>query len=301
MAPLTNMLHNGRPSRPYVTSMFNPQAGSPGFLGPRYAPLIVKAKQGPSGPGNFPDFGVDNLKPAAGVGPKQSEERLKLLDKVQDDFNKKNGSPLSEAHTTTLNRSVRLMNGKEAQAFDLSKEPAKVRERYGPTVFGQGCLLARRLVEKGVSFVEVTLGDSALWDTHQQNFQTVKALSESLDAGWSSLLSDLKDRGLLESTTILWMGEFGRTPRINGNAGRDHFPAAWTTVLAGGGINGGQAYGNTSADGMSVADGQTDVGDLLATLCGALGIDPRKQNLSDIGRPFRIAEGKPIKEVLAAK
>ena len=280
--------------------MFNSQAGSPGFLGPRYAPLIVETKQGPFGPtDNLPEFGVDNLKPPAGVGRKQSKERLKLLNKVQNDFNKRNGSPLSDAHTTTLNRSVRLMNGTESQAFDLSQEPAAVRERYGPTVFGQGCLLARRLVEKGVSFVDVTLGDSALWDTHQQNFQTVKALSESLDAGWSSLLFDLKDRGLLQSTTILWMGEFGRTPRINGSAGRDHFPAAWTTVLAGSGIQGGQAYGKTSPDGMSVTQGQTDVGDLLATLCRALGIDARKQNLSDIGRPFRIAEGKPIAEVLA--
>jgi uncharacterized protein (DUF1501 family) len=192
------------------------------------------------------------------------------------------------------------MNGKESRAFDLSQEPAEVRERYGPTVFGQGCLLARRLIEEGVAFVEVTLGNAGLWDTHTANFETVQTLSESLDAGWSSLMADLKDRGLLESTTILWMGEFGRTPRINGSAGRDHYPAAWTTVLAGGGIKGGQAYGKTSDDGMTVAEGQTDVGDLLATLARALGVDPRKQNLSDIGRPFRIAEGKPIEQILAA-
>ena len=282
------------------TSMFNPQAGSPGFLGPRYAPLLVETKQSQFGPvGNIPEFGVDNLSTAPGVSRRQADQRIDLLNAMQKDYQKTHGSKLSEAHTTTLLRSLRLMNGQEARVFDLSQEPDAVRERYGATVFGQGCLLARRLVEAGVAFVEVTLGNSGLWDTHNQNFPTVKTLSDSLDAGWSSLLADLKDRGLLESTTILWMGEFGRTPRINGSAGRDHFPSAWTTVLAGGGIRGGQAYGQTSADGMNVTEGLTDVGDLLATLCRALEIDPRKQNLSDIGRPFRIAEGKPIEQLLA--
>ena len=281
------------------SSIFSPQAGSPGFLGPKYAPLKVETKQDRFGPqGVMPEFGVNNLSKAPGVGAVQSSERLKLLKEMQDDLLKQKGSKLSQAHTTTLERSLRLMNGKESEVFDLSQEPAEVRERYGPTVFGQGCLLARRLVDAGVSFVEVTLGNAGLWDTHNQNFPTVKALSEDLDAGWSSLLTDLKDRGLLDSTTILWMGEFGRTPKINGSGGRDHFPAAWTTVLAGGGIKGGGAYGKTSPDGMSATEGQTDVGDLLATLCQALGVDPRKQNLSDIGRPFRIAEGKPIREVL---
>jgi hypothetical protein len=282
-------------------SVFNPQADSPGFLGPRFAPLLVQTKQGRFGPtGVIPEFGVDNLAAAPGVNGQQTDERLKLLKEMQEEHQKEKGSKLSEAHTTTLNRSVRLMNGKESRVFDLSQEPAEVRERYGPTVFGQGCLLARRLVEEGVAFVEVTLGNAGLWDTHTANFETVQTLSQSLDAGWSSLMTDLKDRGLLESTTILWMGEFGRTPRINGSAGRDHYPAAWSTVLAGGGIKGGQAYGKTSDDGMTVTEGQTDVGDLLATLAHALGIDPRKQNLSDIGRPFRIAEGKPIEQILTA-
>jgi uncharacterized protein (DUF1501 family) len=262
----------------------------------------VETKQGRFGlAGSIPEFGVDSLSAAPGVSLQQTQHRLQLLKETQEAWLQHKGSKLSEAHVTTLNRSLRLMNGKESQVFDLSQEPDTVRERYGPTVFGQGCLLARRLVEQGVSFVEVTLGNSGLWDTHNQNFPTVRTLSESLDAGWSSLMTDLKDRGLLESTTILWMGEFGRTPRINGSAGRDHFPSAWSTVLAGGGINGGQAYGKTTEDGMSVAEGQTDVGDLLATLCRALEIDPRKQNLSDIGRPFRLAEGKPIEQLLAVR
>src|SRR5690606_29990870 len=119
------------------------------------------------------------------------------------------------------------------------------------------------------------------------------------DAGWSMLLSDLAERGLLESTTILWMGEFGRTPTINAQGGRDHYPAAWTTVLAGGGVRGGQVYGKTSDDGSRVEEHPVAVGDLLATLCACLGVDPTKSNLSDIGRPIRIAEGTPIREIVA--
>ena len=129
-----------------------------------------------------------------------------------------------------------MIHSDAAAAFDLSQEPAKVRDTYGKGVFGQGCLLARRLVEHGVPFVEVSLSSSSAgsfgWDTHANNFEAVKALSAELDAGWASLLSDLSERGLLESTTIVWMGEFGRTPQINGQAGRDHFPKAWSCVLA---------------------------------------------------------------------
>ena len=190
-----------------------------------------------------------------------------------------------------------------ASAFDLSQEPATVRDAYGKGRFGQGCLMARRLLERGVPFVEVSLGGfdgaSIGWDTHQNNFQAVKALSAELDAGWSTLMTELQDRGLLDTTTFLWMGEFGRTPRINDNGGRDHFPAAWSCVFAGGGIRGGQAYGRTSDDGMEVQDGKVDVGDVLATLCAAVGINPHKENISDQGRPVKLAEGKPIQAILS--
>ena len=153
-------------------------------------------------------------------------------------------------------------------------------------------------------FVEVTLYDGANgqgWDTHLQNFEMVKKLSAVLDAGWSTLLEDLKKHGLLDTTLVVWMGEFGRTPKINGFAGRDHFPAAWTTVLGGGGIVGGQAIGRTSEDGMLVEDRPVTVPDFLATVCRALGIDPRKQNNSNVGRPIRIADpaARPIVEALA--
>jgi uncharacterized protein (DUF1501 family) len=160
--------------------------------------------------------------------------------------------------------------------------------------------MARRLIECGVPFVEVSLGGAGLgWDTHANNFETVKNLSGELDSGWSTLMKELEERGLLESTTLIWMGEFGRTPKINGNKGRDHFPAVSTCVLSGGGIKGGQAYGRTSADGMTVEENKTEIGDVLATLCRALGIDHRRQNISEQGRPIRVAEGKPIEEILA--
>ncbi len=153
-------------------------------------------------------------------------------------------------------------------------------------------------------FVEVTLANVAGtpgWDTHQNNFEGVKKLSEILDPAWSTLMEDLKQRGLLETTLIVWMGEFGRTPKINGQQGRDHWASSWSTVLAGGGIKGGQAIGKTSDDGMEVADRPVSTPDLLATVALALGLDPMKQNLSNVGRPIRIAEptAKPIQEVVA--
>jgi hypothetical protein len=194
------------------------------------------------------------------------------------------------------------MNSDDAKAFDLSGEPEKLRESYGSTVFGQGCLMARRLIEKGVPFVEVSLGTNSGgvgWDTHSDNFNAVSQLSKTLDDGWGTLMQDLQDRGLLETTTILWMGEFGRTPAINSNAGRDHFPNAWTCALAGGGIAGGQAFGKTSDDGTNVVDGKIGVQDLLSTLCKALELGSSPANMSPGGRPIPIAEGDVIEEVLA--
>jgi hypothetical protein len=207
------------------------------------------------------------------------------------------------AHHATYETALQLMDSPLAKAFDLDEEPDRTRVAYGRGRFGQGCLLARRLVEAGVAFVEVSLGTLAGgavgWDTHQNNFATVKDLSAELDAGWTTLMDELHERGLLESTTILWIGEFGRTPRINSNAGRDHFPAAWTCVFAGGGIRGGSVHGRTSPDGSEVVDGRTEIGDVLATLCAAVGVDPSTENVSSVGRPIRIAEGKPIRSILS--
>jgi uncharacterized protein (DUF1501 family) len=149
-----------------------------------------------------------------------------------------------------------------------------------------------------VPFVEVTLNG---WDTHANNFESVQRLCDVLDPAWASLLDDLKEKGLLDTTLVVWMGEFGRTPKINPNKGRDHWANSWSTVLAGGGIQGGQVVGKTSADGTRVEERPVSVPDLLGTVCLALGLEIEKQNNSNVGRPIRLVEptAKPIKEVLA--
>jgi uncharacterized protein (DUF1501 family) len=208
-------------------------------------------------------------------------------------------TPNVVAHDTVYQSAIRMLASDAKNAFDLSEESDKVREAYGRETFGQGCLMARRLIERGVPLVEVTLGEGLGWDTHADNFTRVRQLSGQLDAGWSTLMNELRDRGLLERTTILWAGEFGRTPVINQNGGRDHFPQAFTCVLAGGGVKGGQVYGKTSDDGTEVVDGKIDQQDLLASLCQALGVSPSTENIAEGGRPIAIAEGNVISEVLS--
>jgi hypothetical protein len=280
-----------------------------GFLGPKYAPLVVAGGNGmvsakpAAGASGYPELTVDAIKPPSGVSDDQAGHRLELWKVLEDGFLNNHASASPNAHRTVYDNALRMIHSEAAAAFDLSKEPAKVREKYGKGVFGQGCLLARRLVEMGVPFIEVSLSTSMTggfgWDTHANNFESVKALSTELDAGWASLMSDLSDRGLLERTTIVWMGEFGRTPRINGAAGRDHFPKAWSCVLAGGGIAGGQAYGRTSKDGMTIEENPVGVTDVLATLCSAMGVAPETENASNTGRPIKIVEGDPIKQLLS--
>ncbi|MCO6454455.1 MAG: DUF1501 domain-containing protein [Pirellulaceae bacterium] len=291
---------------PYTA--FNSAAFGPGFLGPRHAPLTVGANnslqpaQPTPGQQGYAELGVDDLH-NPGVDQAQQSARLDLWNTLQTGFLATHASAAPRAQHTVYERAVRMMRSESARAFDLSGEPDSVRDAYGRGRFGQGCLMARRLIERGVPFIEVALqgtGGGVLgWDTHVQNFARVKSLSEELDAGWSTLMVELRERGLLESTTILWLGEFGRTPAINANGGRDHYPRAWSAVLAGGGIRGGQAYGRTSDDGTTVEEGKVDVPDLLATLCQALGVDPGTQNISEVGRPIRIAEGTPIQDILA--
>ncbi len=289
---------------------FNLGAYGPGFLGPKYAPLVV-ADAGvpvpqPQGQNSYDRaLKVQDLEPPREVSRAQADARIELLQDLEKDFVAKHPgvSPLS--HKTAYDRAVKLMRTAAAKAFNLEEEKPALRDAYGRNLFGQGCLLARRLVERGVPFVEVSLGGvnggAFGWDTHAQNFTNVKNLSQVLDPAWATLMEDLKSRGLLDSTLIVWMGEFGRTPKINANQGRDHFPNAWSTVLAGGGIKGGQVVGKTSADGMKVEEREVTVPDFLATICKALGIDSMKQNLSNVGRPIRVVDKKAmsIKEVLA--
>jgi hypothetical protein len=283
---------------------FNPAAYGPGFLGSQYAPLFVGQSRNPYADEDEPDddLSVADLAPPEGIAGDTVAERIGLLGWLNDRFVADLAAPPAVGYRTAYERAIKLMRSKAAKVFDLDEEPAEVREAYGRTRFGQGCLLARRLVERGVPFVEVTLGgvNSIGWDTHTGNFDTVKELSGELDPAWATLMSELKSRGLLETTTILWMGEFGRTPKINDNTGRDHYPNAWTTVVGGGGIKGGQVVGRTSADGMTVEDRPVSVPDLLATVCTALGIDPTKQNVSNVGRPIRVVDpsGAAVAEIL---
>ena len=279
---------------------FNLDAYGPGFLGPQYAPLVV----GEGGFGEQPANAIDqllkvkNLDRPNEVTTDHASARFDMLRQVQEEFASARPGAVSASHSSAYDRAARLMQSASAKAFDLSEEKKELRDRYGRTLFGQGCLLARRLVERGVPFVEVSLSN---WDTHQNNFDQVKNLCGNLDRAWSALMHDLKDRGLLDSTLIVWMGEFGRTPRINGQRGRDHFPNAWATILAGGGIKGGQAVGKTSRDGTTVEERPVSTIDLLGTVCQALGVDSEKQNLSNVGRPIRIVDktARPVTEVVA--
>ena len=278
---------------------FAPNAFGPGFLGPRFAPLIVAdGQQSRDAAGVDQQLKVQNLDRHTGVAAARAEGRLTLMSDLEAGFLADHPGAIGDSHRAATAAAVRMMRPETAKAFDLSDEKPALRDRYGRNLFGQGCLLARRLVERGVPFVEVTLDG---WDTHQNGFDAVKNLCGVLDPAWAVLMGDLKDRGLLETTTIVWMGEFGRTPKINPQKGRDHWPNAWSAVLAGGGIKGGQAVGKTSKDGTTVEDRQTSVPDLLATVCRALGIDPEKQNMSNVNRPIRIVDraGAPITEVLS--
>jgi uncharacterized protein (DUF1501 family) len=285
----------------------NSAAFTSGFLGPKCAPLNVGERGLGGGPGGEgPSLRVDDLDVPRGIGRPRADARIDLMHTISNDFLANRPGTATSSHKSAYVRAVRMMRSAAAKAFELDDEPAAVQDAYGRNPFGQGCLLARRLVERGVPFIEVTLssadGTNGLgWDTHAQNFETVEKLSHVLDDAWSTLMTDLRTRGLLDSTLIVWMGEFGRTPKINETAGRDHFPNAWSTVLAGGGIRGGRTIGNTGVDGEQVKDRPVMVPDLLATVIKALGLDPTKQNVVENGRPIRLVDPKAnaIKELLA--
>jgi hypothetical protein len=285
----------------------SPAAYEPGFLGPKFAPLMVGNTGYGFGPmANYEQaLKVQDMARARDVSKNEADARNALRESLGSTFVARHPGLSTQSHKAAYERALRLMRTSAAKAFELDQEAPALRDAYGRNVFGQGCLLARRLVERGVPFVEVTLtsadGNMIGWDTHIQNFEMVKKLSAVLDPAWSTLMHDLKERGLLDTTLIVWMGEFGRTHRINAQVGRDHFSTAWTTVLAGGGIKGGQVYGKTSPDGGTVADKPVSVPNFMATIVKALGIDPTKQNMSNVGRPIRIADAgsKPLEGVVA--
>jgi hypothetical protein len=239
------------------------EAAGPGFLGPKYGPVFVGA-------------------PDAGMGEeKGSAPRVPGADAFPAD-NKEQAAAMRQAIL---------------KALDVAEEKKMVRDAYGMNRFGQSCLLARRLIEAGVPVVEVHLGG---WDTHAENFKATANRCGVLDPAFAALLADLKERDLLDSTLIVWMGEFGRTPKINANNGRDHWPMSFSVALAGARIKGGQVFGATNPDGIGVAQQPVKPEELLATIYHAVGVDPTRQNLANTGQPVSLVPlaAKPVADVL---
>jgi hypothetical protein len=258
--------------------------GGAGFLGVDFEPFHV------ANPGAPPE----NVAPTAGDA-KRFQRRLGLLGKLEDEFAARGGEVVVNNHRRIYGKSSKLVLTPEVKAFDLSDESPETQNLYGDSPFGKGCLLARRLVEAGVTFVEVRMNG---WDTHQDNFEAVRRHAGSADSGLSGLVADLKQRGLLDRTMVVWMGEFGRTPRINPRTGRDHYPRCFNAVLAGGGVQGGQVIGSSTNDGTAVADRPVSVPDFFQSVCHAMQIDPGKENLSPLGRPMKIVDGGAVVEEL---
>jgi hypothetical protein len=256
-----------------------------GFLSAIHSPFPVRNPLKP----------VRYLTPAKNVDAERFERRLGLWRSIEDRFAAGRGGAFAHSQRAIGEQAVALMRSTGAAAFDLSGEPPRMTEAYGSSEFGQGCLMARRLVEAGVPFVEVTLGG---WDTHDDNFARVKNLCGTLDQGMSALLDDLSSRGLLSSTLVLWMGDFGRTPRINEKGGRDHFPACSSALLAGGGVRGGQVIGSTDQNGAEVRDRPVTVPDLYRTVAQVLDVNADKQRVAPSGRPIKTVNGGQLIEGL---
>jgi hypothetical protein len=254
----------------FVKISSNGDAGG-GFLGPKYQPFNLNHD------GQLPTFAKNHMEPS------KEFRRNELREFVEDLYSREHQAETIRMHREAYASSRRLQNG--LGAFKFEDEWAKNEELYGDSNIGRGCMLARRLVEAGVPFVEV--GQSG-WDTHADNFTGHKALVPCMEQAWAALITDLAQRGLLDDTLIIWMGEIGRTPQINNRIGRDHYVRAWTTVLAGGGVKGGVTYGSTDADGVEVADGMVTEGDFFATIYTALGIDPKVENFQG-SRPIPLA------------
>ncbi len=219
--------------------------------------------------------------------------RLSLLEQLELDSTRSGAEHWTKANRKVYGKAARMITSPLMEAFDLQRESVSTREAYGQSDFAAGCLMARRLIESGVTFVEVT---SSNWDTHFDNYERTSDLCSEVDRPYARLLTDLKDRGLLETTLVIWMGEFGRTPRINGRGGRDHFPRAYSVALAGCGIQSGKVIGRTSDSGEEIVEGKHSVPDLLTTIYDKLGIDAFHENMSSVGRPIRIVENGALIE-----
>ena len=277
-AVLSHQLKREELDIPQFVSVGSASTGA-GFLGMKHSPFVVNS-----------DGRVRNLNMKI---DERFFQRAYALDLLENNFISQNRGSIAKDHRDVLKQTFDVLTSKEMEAFKVVGEPENVKERYGDNGFGKGCLMARRLVEAGVPFIEVNLGG---WDNHQNIFPTLRDTKlPMLDQGMSALVEDLEQRGLLEDTVIIWMGEFSRTPRINGNAGRDHWARSWSVVVGGGGLNGGISIGATNKDGTRVETEPYSSQDLMASVCKALGISLNTTFTSNNGRPMKIANsGKVI-------
>lgn len=268
------------------------QTEGAGFLGVDYEPFVVDR------PGELPQ----NV--AASANADRFNRRVGLLDQIEKEFSDRGGQVVATSHKQLYSKASKLVLSPDVKRFQFDDESPTTRARYGDSEFGKGCLLARRMVESGVPFVEVSSrgapGAGGNWDTHQDVFSRTASLIQATDPGMAALISDLKERGLLDKTLVVWMGEFGRTPRINPRGGRDHYPRVFNAAIAGCGIKGGQVIGASTKDGSAVDHDAVTVHDLFASICQALDVDPAHENISPLGRPIKIVDGgKPVSKLFA--
>ncbi len=273
----------------FVSVSGDPNLVNGGYMGAKFAGVPI----------GDPNSGLQDSVMPSSISEADFTKRLSLADSLNKQFHTVVNSSAIRDHEGLYSDALRIMRCEDLKAFDLGKEPTEVKDAYGPSRFAQGCLLARRLVEHGVRFIQVTHGG---WDTHYDNFTAVPARCKDLDDGLSALLKDLNRRGLLQETLVVVATEFGRTPEIvaEHQDGRDHYPKAFSCVLGGGGINGGQTYGKTDPNGAKVIENLTSPQDLNATIAHALGLPVDQVIISPSGRPFTVAnKGKPVTTLFA--
>ena len=255
-----------------------------GFLEPAYTPVPV----------GDPNAGLQNTITPKYLTEESFEKRMELINKFDSDFRKKYPQKQVDAYNEFYRQANQLVHSEQLKAFDLNQEKPEVRDKYGRDPFGQGCLLARRLVEQNVRYIEISLGG---WDMHTDIYQRDKLSGRAgvLDRAASVLIHDLKSKGLLKNTLVVLGTEFGRTPRLNANGGRDHHPGVFSGFFAGGGIQGGQFYGTSDKNGFSAEQDDVTIADFNATIAYALGLPLHEQFFSKSGRPFKVAhDGKPL-------
>ena len=260
--------------------------GGSGIIGAGY----FESKHGPLPLGN-PNAGIQNVKKSGYVEETMFHRRLDASRTLNKHFNEYFPQKQVRAYTDLYDNAISLMKSKDLEAFDLTKEPQELRDKYGADNFGQGCLLARRLVENQVRFVEVSYGG---WDMHNDVFGNMETRGAVLDAGLSSLLEDLNVRGLLSQTMVVVASEFGRTPEVKpGRVGRDHHPSAFSVLFAGGGVKEGYVYGKSDKRAHYVEENGVDIPSINATIAYAMGLSVEKITYSPSGRPFKVSNGKP--------